>query len=274
MLSFPDRGLTNAVLEAEHSPAYAISILWLACLPRLSGDPRDGTSGSRLCAAVICAGESLTNHNYWLTKERDVANSTSTLTPEYRSKDPYGWLGCDDSYQLPAEWLAVMPVPEKHSSRIVASYDEAGFARGGAFVMPVFFDPSYGLLTLAEREFIGVIVSAINCCPTCLIIHGHNLGKYIGDHGRARRIAINYRAVDLSVEERAIADYCVKMTEQPGRLEAADLQILRDAGLSDARIYYIIELAAVFNLTNRMTSGYGMRPDDDFMLQIGPRPSP
>jgi AhpD family alkylhydroperoxidase len=75
----------------------------------------------------------------------------------------------------------------------------------GAYMMPAFVDPSYGLLTIAEREFIAVVVSSTNSCPTCLVFHGHNLGKEIGDHGRARRIGINYRAVELTVEERAIA---------------------------------------------------------------------
>lgn len=199
-----------------------------------------------------------------------MAEKKSTLTPDFRSQDPYGYLAGVAGYQLPLEWVENMQVPELHSTRILASYNEAGFERSGAYMTPIFLDPEYGALTMAEREFIGVIVSSINACPTCLIIHGHKLGEEIGDHGRARRIAINYRTVELTVEERAIADYCVKLTEQPGRMEAADVQALRDAGLSDEKIYYVIELAAVFNLTNRMTSGYGMRPDDDFLAAIAP----
>jgi uncharacterized peroxidase-related enzyme len=204
----------------------------------------------------------------------NVKKPKSTLNPKYRSNDPYGWLSCDDKYQMPAEWLEAMPVPEKHSARILASYDEEGYARSGAYMMPIFFDPKYGLLTAAEREFIAVVVSSINSCPTCLIIHCHRLGECIGDHGQARRIAVNYRAVVLSDQERAIADYCAKITEQPGRMEEADIQQLRNAGLSDAKIYFIIELAAVFNLTNRMTSGYGMRPDDEFMRDSAPKIAP
>ena len=197
-----------------------------------------------------------------------MTGPNSTLTPEFKSNDPYTWLRqIDSSYVLPEEWLE-SPVPEKHAMAILNPYDVEGNARAGAYMGPAFLDPSYGLLTLAEREFIGVVVSAVNSCVTCLIIHGHLLGKYIGDHGRARRIAINYRAVELSAQERVIADYCVKLTEQPGRMEAADLQKLRDVGISDEKIYYIIEMAAMFNLTNRMTSGYGMRPDDEFMQDI------
>lgn len=201
-----------------------------------------------------------------------MSDTKPTLIPEYQGTDPYGFLAGDDDFQLPQEVLDTMPVPEKNSARILASYDWEGYQRSGGFMMPTFFDPSYGLLTLAEREFIGVVVSAYNSCPTCLIIHGHNLGELIGNHDRARRIAVNYRTVELSEEERALADYCIKLTEQPGRMEAADVQALRDVGMSDAKIYYVIELIGIFNLTNRMTSGYGMRPDDDFMTEIAPKP--
>ncbi len=71
--------------------------------------------------------------------------------------------------------------------------------------------------------------------------HGYILGKYIGDHSRARRIAINYRTVALSAQERAIADFAVKVTEQPGKLEPSDIEKLREVGLSDAKIFYVIE---------------------------------
>ncbi|HEY9205648.1 MAG TPA: peroxidase-related enzyme [Candidatus Methanoperedens sp.] len=196
----------------------------------------------------------------------------NTLVPEFKSNDPYGWLSGNDNYQLPAEWLELMAnTPEKHSARILASIDEESFARYATYVNSVFDDPKHGLLSLAERELIGVVISSINACVTCLIIHGYRLGKYIGDHSRARRIAINYRTVVLSTQERAIADFAVKITEQPGKLEPADLQKLREVGLSDAKIFYIIEIAAMFNFTNRIMSAYGMRPDDEFMAEIALR---
>ncbi|HEU5101788.1 MAG TPA: peroxidase-related enzyme [Roseiflexaceae bacterium] len=198
-----------------------------------------------------------------------MAANESTLVPEFTSDDPYCWLSGNDTYQLPAEWLELIAdSPEQHSARILASIDQESFARYVMYVNPVFFDPAHGLLSLAERELIGVVVSSINACVTCLIIHGYQLGKYIGDHSRARRIAINYRTVGLSAQERAMADFAVKITEQPGKLEPADLQKLRDVGLSDAKIFYVIEMAGMYNFTNRIMSAYGMRPDDEFMAKI------
>ena len=203
-------------------------------------------------------------------KEIIVTDPQCTLRPDFRSDDPYAWLApVDPDYVLPQDWLDG-PVPEKHAMTRLNPYDLAGNERMAAYMGPPFMDPDYGLLTMAERKLIAVVVSNINACVTCLIIHGHSLGELIGDHGRARRIAINFRTVELSPQERAIADYCVKLTEAPSRMEQADLQRLRDAGISDRKIYYIVEMAALFNMTNRLTAGYGMRPDEEFMRAISP----
>ena len=200
-----------------------------------------------------------------------TGSTEATLVPGFESDDPYAWLSGDVNYQLPAEWLELMAdIPEKRSATVLASIDEESFARVAMFTTPVFDDPEHGVLSLGERELIGVVVSSINSCVTCLIIHQHKLGKYIGDHGRARRIAVNYRTVPLSPQERAIADFAVKITEEPGKLAPADVEILRDAGLSDRKIFYVIEIAAIYNLTNRLMSAYGMRPDDDFMAETAP----
>lgn len=55
-------------------------------------------------------------------------------------------------------------------------------------------------------------------------------------------------------------------------MEEADIQALRAAGLDDRKIYYVVEMAALYNLTNRITAGYGMRPDDGFTARIAPQP--
>lgn len=195
-------------------------------------------------------------------------NAKPTLFAGYSTPDPYRFLEPRKGFEVDPETLKELPVPERNSIAILSSYEIEGRARQGAYILPVFFDPAYGRLSLAEREFIGVVVSAINNCITCLIVHTHLLGKYINDHGRARRIGINYRQVALSHRERAVADFCVTLTSHPGQIQQTDIQLLRDARLDDETIYYVIELAAVFNSTNRTTAAYGMRPDDDFMASI------
>ncbi|MEC3909517.1 peroxidase-related enzyme [Sphingobium sp. CR2-8] len=194
----------------------------------------------------------------------------ATLGPYYKAPDPYGWLTPRKGCEVDPDSLEGLPVPERHAIAILSSFEKEGRARQGAYMLPVLFDPDYGRLNLAEREFIGVVVSAVNHCITCLIVHTHLLGEHIGDHGRARRIGINYRQVTLSSRERAIADFCVKLTSHPGHIERADMQALQNEGLDDETIYYVVELAGLFNMTNRTTAAYGMRPDDEFMRATAP----
>jgi uncharacterized peroxidase-related enzyme len=185
--------------------------------------------------------------------------------------EPYCWLSCDDAYEMPAEIQdLVADIPEQGALRVWTHYAGDSFASTLAHIGPVFSDPEYGTLTLAERKLIATVVSAINGCVTCLVIHGHNFGELIGDHPRARRIGINYRSVPLSPRERAMADYATKLTESPGKSDPVDLEPLRTAGLSDNDIYHLVETISLWNWSNRMTIGLGLRPDDDFMNTVSP----
>ncbi|MCB2051544.1 MAG: peroxidase-related enzyme [Novosphingobium sp.] len=186
--------------------------------------------------------------------------------------DPYSWLPCDNAYEMPDEWLDLLEdVPEKHSMRVLAFYGKESFGRSSAYVGPIFYDPEYGTLTLKERELVALVVSSMNGCVSCVIPHKYNLGKLLDDHGRAERIAINYRTVQLTERERAMVDHAVKLTESPNTSDPGDLRILRDKGLSDQDIYFLVELIATVNWSNRLTSGLGLRVDDEFSEMIAPQ---
>ena len=66
-----------------------------------------------------------------------MTKPSETLVPGFKTDDSYGWLNADPSYQLPADWIAGMPVPEIHASRIIAAFDEEGYGRTGQFMLPL-----------------------------------------------------------------------------------------------------------------------------------------
>lgn len=75
-----------------------------------------------------------------------------------------------ERYQLPAGRLTLLQDrPEQHSARVLASFDPANFASLAAYTNTVFSDPAHGLLSPVERELVGVVVSALNACVSCLI---------------------------------------------------------------------------------------------------------
>eukprot|EP01035_Chromulina_nebulosa_P011866 gene11866-15841_t len=60
------------------------------------------------------------------------------------------------------------------------------------------FDPGKGLLPIAERELIAVVVSSTNGCGLCEIHHTNALGTALGDSEKARRIALDVHLAPLS----------------------------------------------------------------------------
>ena len=48
------------------------------------------------------------------------------------------------------------------------------------------------------------------------------------------------------------------------RIEEADRQALRDVGFSDRDIWDIVNVAAFFNMSNRVSSAVGMEPNPEY----------
>lgn len=135
--------------------------------------------------------------------------------------------------------------------------------RSNTYLLP-FLDPSQGRLPYPERELLATVVSAENRCTYCHIHHVGRLAQALGDRARAERIAIDPNHVDLTSRERALTDLALKITRDPRTVTGADLEALRDEGLSDEEILEAIEIAALFNYTNRISITLGLLPDAEF----------
>ncbi len=64
--------------------------------------------------------------------------------------------------------------------------------------------------------------------------------------------------VPLSGRTRALVDYAIKLTREPGRMVEEDLASLHGAGLSDPAIHDAAAIAAYFNFVNRIAEGLGV----------------
>src|SRR5450755_1844122 len=91
--------------------------------------------------------------------------------------------------------------------------------------------PSEGL-SAADREMIAVVVSAANGCLYCLVAHGADLRRELGDPVLGERISYDWRRADLDPRRTAICSYADKLTRDPRAVDAADLDALIDAGLT------------------------------------------
>lgn len=119
-------------------------------------------------------------------------------------------------------------------------------------------------LTKVEKELIAVVVSSINRCWYCCISHSHALGKLLKNSKEAKIILINFRNSQISKKQKIMLDFVTKITEESYLINADDRNRLRKAGFSDNQILEIIEVAAFFNMTNRIASGTNMVPNHEY----------
>lgn len=122
-------------------------------------------------------------------------------------------------------------------------------------------------LSKLQREMIAVVVSAVNQCFYCLTAHGAAVRHLSGDPQLGEALVMNYRVAELNSQDRAMLDFAYKLTREPERIIEADRQQLRNAGWSDRAIWDIANIAAFFNMTNRVASGTDMRPNDEYHAQ-------
>jgi uncharacterized peroxidase-related enzyme len=120
-------------------------------------------------------------------------------------------------------------------------------------------------LTKPQREMIAVVVSTVNRCHYCMVSHGAALRKLTEDPILVEQLRTNYKYAELEPRERAMLDFAVKLTEQSSSCSEDDVEALREAGWSDEDIMDITQVAAMFNFTNRLASGLGWVPNDEFV---------
>jgi uncharacterized peroxidase-related enzyme len=116
----------------------------------------------------------------------------------------------------------------------------------------------------ADREMIAVVVSAYNRCTYCIVSHGHALRRALQDEVLADYIATNWRHAGLDERRTAICAYAEKLTARPHEMTEVDLQGLRDVGLSDHEVWDVVEIASMYNFTNRMALALGQQPNEEY----------
>lgn len=118
-------------------------------------------------------------------------------------------------------------------------------------------------LSPREREIVGVCVSQLNGCDYCVEHHRAGLARHVGDSGLAERLALAAASGEppedpLTRREAAMCAYARKLTGAPQSMREIDLAPLRQAGLDDAGILDLNQIAAYFAYANRTVLGLGV----------------
>jgi uncharacterized peroxidase-related enzyme len=123
-----------------------------------------------------------------------------------------------------------------------------------------------GGLTKAEREMIVVATSGLNQCIYCVVAHGAILRIREKNPHIADQLATNYRKADVTIRQRVMLEFAVKVSQQAQTVSEVDIETLHAHGFSHDDIWDIGAIAAFFALSNRLANMSSMRPNDEFYL--------
>jgi uncharacterized peroxidase-related enzyme len=114
-----------------------------------------------------------------------------------------------------------------------------------------------GGLGRAERELGAVGASVVNRCVYCAAVHASRYNQLTKDETAMQRIFAAGEAADLEARQAAIFRFASRLSKTPSAATEADMQALRDAGLSDEEILDLILSAALFGWANRLMHTLG-----------------
>jgi uncharacterized peroxidase-related enzyme len=121
-------------------------------------------------------------------------------------------------------------------------------------------------LTKGDREMIVTTTSAANHCLYCVVAHGAILRIYEKKPLIADQVAINYRKADISVRQRAMLDFAMKVCLNSYEINEADFTVLHAHGFNDEDIWDIASITAFFGMSNRIVNFSGMLPNAEFYV--------
>ena len=122
-------------------------------------------------------------------------------------------------------------------------------------------------LSKLEREMVAVVVSATNRCFYCLTAHGAAVRQLSGDPALGEALVMNWRVAKVTPRQRTMLGFAEKVTVASAQIEESDRAALRDHGLSERDIWDLINVAALFNMSNRVASATAMQPNPEYHAQ-------
>jgi uncharacterized peroxidase-related enzyme len=121
-------------------------------------------------------------------------------------------------------------------------------------------------LSKGDRELIVVATSAANDCLYCVVAHGAIARIRTRDPYLADQVAVDWRKAPLSHRMHAVLDVAVRLAVEPAAVTAADLDRLREQGLTEDDVWDVGAIVAFFALSNRLAHWAAIPPNEEFFL--------
>ena len=121
-------------------------------------------------------------------------------------------------------------------------------------------------LSKGDRELIVVATSAANDCLYCVVAHGAIARIRTRDPYLADQVAVDWRKAPLPARMHAVLEVAVRLAVEPATVTAADLDRLREHGLTEDDVWDVGSIVGLFALSNRLAHWAAIPPNEEFFL--------
>ena len=192
----------------------------------------------------------------------------------------------------PLSWIGT--VDRAAAGPELAAYDQVCRGDGSVHNMYKAFATRPDLLVLVDRyfrellhnprrsledwmqELIATHVAILCGCRYAKDNHGANMVSLLGDRQRGRAMLAALEAGQIppgaNARTRAMLAYTRKLTLEPAAMVEADVAALRAAGLGDAEIFEVNQIASHFAYWTRMLNGLGVSAEGERIGLYGDGP--
>lgn len=149
----------------------------------------------------------------------------------------------------------VAPSPESRPYYATLAHDLPALRERTALFNAIMYGPRGA--RRADRELASTAASLVNGCVYCTSVHARRFAELTKDPAAMRRLLDEGAWAETDLRRRAVAAYAEKLTREPGAVSAADLALLRAAGLDDLEILDLTHAVAMFANANRLMQSLG-----------------
>lgn len=114
-----------------------------------------------------------------------------------------------------------------------------------------------GGLARADRELGALTVSRINGCVYCASVHAQRFEQLAKQNETVTQVFDDPHTAGGGDRQKAIVQFSIRLTQEPEQLGPADIQALKDVGMSDAEILDLLHASAIFAWANRLMLNLG-----------------
>jgi uncharacterized peroxidase-related enzyme len=114
-----------------------------------------------------------------------------------------------------------------------------------------------GGMPRAERELGATVVSRLNGCVYCASVHAQRFEQLAKRTDAVIEVFNDPHTAGPSERERAIVQFSIALTSAPDAVSPADIQALKDVGLTELEILDLMHSVAIFAWANRLMLNLG-----------------